>query len=126
MKMTKKSNFDKVFESAPKRAVRKRDGVLMQIKPNYKEICERELHEELKNEKRCTSLVETALGCVWMDLIVMEDYPNYYEPGLLERSLSFYSNMVDSLFLSMHRIAYFEGLLNTDNPEFDTELFFTE
>ena len=112
----KSKNFDRVFTEPSRRVVR--NGKLMCLNPKYKEICERDLRTELDHEKMFIDLRETALVEVWCQFELMQNYKEYYSQGMLEHWLMFYTSQLDSIFRSMHRIVYFEELLNTVNPEF--------
>ena len=111
----KPKNLDRVFTEPSRRVVR--NGKLMRLNPNYKEICECDMRMELDHEKMFISLRETALKNIEIDLIMLQHYAEHYTPGMLEHSLGFYTSQLDSIFRSMHRVAYFERLLNTVNPE---------
>ena len=54
------------------------------------------------------------------------NWEDYYSPELLEGALKKYTRALDDTFVMMHRVAYFEGLSKTDNPEFSEDLFFYE
>ena len=111
----KASILDKVFSKPERRVMRK--GRLMCLKPNFKEICKKDLETELKDEISAIELREMALVEVWYSLEVMQNYPKHYIEGMFERALDFYTREIDSIFYSMHRIVYFEGLLNTHVSE---------
>jgi len=111
----KTSMLDKVFTEPDRRVVR--NGRLRCLKPNFKEICKQDLGYELKDEQSRIEIREIAMEGVLCDLIMLQYYPEHYTQGTLEHSLKFYAGRLDCIFHSMHRIAYLEGLLDTDVPE---------
>ena len=111
----KTSTLDSVFTAADRRAVR--NGKLLCIKRNFKEICKKNLETERLDEKARIDLREVAVQGILCDFVQLQTYPEQCMQGMLEHSLDFYAGRLDCLFRSMHRIAYFEGLLNTALPE---------
>ena len=94
-----------------------RNGKLMCIRPDIKVVCKQELETELRWEKLHIAGRDTASGWIETELLVLDNYPDYFDSHMLERGLNFYTREIDYLLHAMHRVAYFEGLLKLDNPE---------
>lgn len=100
------TNLETALREMPKRGPRNL--------AEQKVIWRRKLREELEHEKRRTELLKEAQVNLWMDWEVFQNWKEHYLPGSLERSMKHYANRIDNLFFSMHRVAYFEALLNSD------------